>query len=185
MSTGTPDRAATDAVTTAPVATGTVATGTVATGTVARSAGAEDAEGTRAGGTDTGRRGGGADGTVWLRRDTGTPWLRVCSGERLRAGRGVAVLLPDGGQAAVFRDRAGTLYAIDNVDPFTGAAVLSRGLLGAGPSGPYVASPLLKQRFDLTTGRCLDEETAGVEGGVRVRTYETRAGAAYARAPEE
>ena len=37
----------------------------------------------------------------------------------------MAALLPDGGQAALFRDRAGRLYAIGNVDPFTGAGVLA------------------------------------------------------------
>ncbi len=84
-------------------------------------------------------------------------------------GRGVAVLLPDGRQAALFRDRAGELYAVDNRDPFTGAAVLSRGLTGTHRGRPFVASPLLKQRFDLLSGQCLDEES------VRVATYEVKA----------
>ncbi|KUN39569.1 nitrite reductase small subunit NirD [Streptomyces longwoodensis] len=96
-------------------------------------------------------------------------WLTLCDLSRLLPGRGVAALLPDGRQAALFRDRAGELYAVDNRDPFAGAAVLSRGLLGTHRGRPYVASPLLKQRFDLLDGRCLDDET------VRVRTYEVRA----------
>ena len=83
----------------------------------------------------------------------------------------MAALLPDGRQAAVFRDRAGALYAIDNRDPFGGAAVLSRGLTGTHQGRPYVASPLLKQRFDLETGRCLDDET------VAVTAYEVRTAA--------
>ncbi len=74
----------------------------------------------------------------------------------------MAVLLPDGGQAALFRDRAGRLYAIGNVDPFTGAGVLCHGLLGSFQGRPYVASPLLKQRFDLADGRCLDDESVAV-----------------------
>ncbi|MET8824738.1 nitrite reductase small subunit NirD [Streptomyces sp. NPDC004610] len=96
-------------------------------------------------------------------------WLTVCDLDTLLPGRGVAALLPDGGQAALFRDRAGRLYAIDNRDPFGGAAVLSRGLTGTHAGRPFVASPLLKQRFDLESGRCLDEE------GVGVRVYEVRA----------
>ncbi|MFG1669957.1 nitrite reductase small subunit NirD [Streptomyces sp. Y7] len=96
-------------------------------------------------------------------------WLTVCDLTRLLPGRGVAALLPDGGQVALFRDRAGQLYAIDNRDPFGGAAVLSRGLTGTHQGRPFVASPLLKQRFDLETGQCLDDES------VRITTYEVRA----------
>lgn len=96
-------------------------------------------------------------------------WFTVCDLSVLIPGRGVAALLPDGRQVAVFQDRGGELYAIDNRDPFTGAAVLSRGLTGTHQGRPFVASPLLKQRFDLVTGVCLDDET------VRVTAYEVRA----------
>ncbi|MEE1818202.1 nitrite reductase small subunit NirD [Streptomyces sp. SP18ES09] len=95
-------------------------------------------------------------------------WLAVCEEARLIPGRGVAALLPDGRQAAVFRDRSGRTYAIDNRDPFTGAQVLSRGLVGSTGGRAFVASPLLKQRFDLETGRCLDDE------GVAVAVYPVR-----------
>ncbi|MFJ8081013.1 nitrite reductase (NADH) small subunit [Streptomyces sp. SAI-170] len=95
-------------------------------------------------------------------------WLTVCDLSRLLPGRGVAALLPDGNQVALFRDRSGRLYAIDNRDPFNGAAVLSRGLTGTHEGRIYVASPLLKQRFDLETGVCLDDDA------VRVTTYEVR-----------
>jgi nitrite reductase (NADH) small subunit len=104
-----------------------------------------------------------------VRLRAGDDWITVCDLGRLLPGRGVAALLPGGRQAAVFRDRAGELYAIDNRDPFSGAAVLSRGLTGSHRGRPYVASPLLKQRFDLRTGECLDDAT------VRVRTYAVRA----------
>ncbi|MDX3849430.1 nitrite reductase small subunit NirD [Streptomyces sp. AK02-01A] len=105
-------------------------------------------------------------GTLALRLGDG--WFTVCALSVLTPGRGVAALLPDGRQAAVFLDRAGHPYAIDNRDPYSGAQVLSRGLLGARDGRPYVASPLLKQRFDLTTGRCLDDES------VSVRVYPSR-----------
>jgi nitrite reductase (NADH) small subunit len=97
-------------------------------------------------------------------------WFTVCDLTALIPGRGVAALLPDGRQAALFLDRSGRLYAIDNRDPFSGAAVLSRGLTGTHQGRPFVASPLLKQRFDLESGRCLDDET------VTVASYEVRAG---------
>ena len=50
-------------------------------------------------------------------------WFTVCELARLLPGRGVAALLPDGRQAALFRDRSGKLYAIDNRDPFGGARI--------------------------------------------------------------
>ncbi|MGW8451446.1 nitrite reductase small subunit NirD [Streptomyces niveus] len=89
-------------------------------------------------------------------------WLPVCERSALIAGRGVAALLPDGRQAALFVDRAGRTYAIDNRDPYSGAQVLSRGLTGTQDGRAFVASPLLKQRFDLETGRCLDDESVAV-----------------------
>ncbi|WP_155058378.1 nitrite reductase small subunit NirD [Streptomyces blattellae] len=99
----------------------------------------------------------------------GDSWFTICDLNVLLPGRGVAALLPDGRQAAVFRDRTGNLYAVDNRDPFGGAAVLSRGLTGSHQGRPFVASPLLKQRFDLATGQCLDDDT------VRITAYEVRA----------
>ena len=100
----------------------------------------------------------------------GQDWIEICGTDRLVPGRGVAVLLPDGEQAAVFSDRHGALYAVHNRDPFTGAYVLSRGLLGSTAEGrTFVASPLLKQRFDLSSGECLDDDA------VSVRAYRVRA----------
>ncbi|MEV4226014.1 nitrite reductase small subunit NirD [Streptomyces bobili] len=99
----------------------------------------------------------------------GEDWFTVCDLSLLVPGRGVAALLPDGRQVALFRDRAGELYAVDNRDPFSGAAVLSRGLTGSVQGRPFVASPLLKQRFDLRSGQCLDDDA------VSVATYEVRA----------
>ncbi|MFH0175873.1 nitrite reductase small subunit NirD [Streptomyces cacaoi] len=95
-------------------------------------------------------------------------WFTICDLGQLIPGRGVAALLPDGRQVALFRDRAGELYAVDNRDPFGGAAVLSRGLTGTHEGRSFVASPLLKQRFDLLSGECLDDDT------VRIATYEVR-----------
>lgn len=103
-----------------------------------------------------------AQDTRVIRIAAGDDWPAVCDRSLLTPGRGVAALLPDGRQVALFMDRAGRTYAIDNRDPFTGAYVLSRGLVGSDAGQPYVASPLLKQRFDLTTGACLDDDEVSV-----------------------
>jgi nitrite reductase (NADH) small subunit len=86
----------------------------------------------------------------------------VCRFADLQPERGVAALLPDGVQAAVFRTHDGTLHALSNVDPFSGAAVLSRGIVGDRGGTPVVVSPIYKQAFDLRTGRCLDDDAVSV-----------------------
>lgn len=82
-------------------------------------------------------------------------WSAVCDYADLQPERGVAALLGRT-QVALFRTFDGSLHAIDNQDPFTGAYVLSRGIVGTRGDRSTVASPLLKQVFDLRTGRCLD-----------------------------
>ncbi len=84
-------------------------------------------------------------------------WVEVCEIDRLIPDRGVAALV-DGHQVAAFRLADGTLHAVDNVDPCSGAAVLSRGIVGDAGGITTVASPLYKQRFDLATGTCLDAD---------------------------
>jgi nitrite reductase (NADH) small subunit len=93
--------------------------------------------------------------------DTTSRWVRICAYERIQAERGVAALI-DGAQVAVFRTFDGVLYAVGNQDPFTGAFVLSRGIVGSRGDVPTVASPLHKQVFDLRTGRCLDDDSVAI-----------------------
>jgi nitrite reductase (NADH) small subunit len=88
-------------------------------------------------------------------------WTAVCRYDDLQPERGVAALI-SGTQVALFRTFDGALYAIGNQDPFTGAFVLSRGIVGTRGDIPTVASPLHKQVFDLRTGACLDDGTARV-----------------------
>lgn len=88
--------------------------------------------------------------------------IPVCRFADLQPERGVAVLLPDGAQVALFRTHDGAVHALSNVDPFSGAAVLSRGIVGDRNGVPVVASPIYKQAFDLLTGRCLDDEAVSV-----------------------
>lgn len=96
-------------------------------------------------------------------------WTAVCAYDELLPERGVCALLGSV-QVAVFRCHDGALHAIGNRDPFTGAYVLSRGIVGSRGSVPTVASPLHKQVFDLATGVCLDDPAVRVPVfGVRVR----------------
>jgi len=97
-----------------------------------------------------------------------TDVVEICPLDRLIPGRGVAALLPDGRQVAIFRTVTDDVYALSNVDPFTKAAVLSRGIIGDVKGVPHVASPMLKHRFELATGYSLEDET------VAVRTYPVR-----------
>ncbi|MBB6119915.1 nitrite reductase small subunit NirD [Nocardiopsis algeriensis] len=87
---------------------------------------------------------------------TSTTWIDACASSRLHTDDGIAVLLPGGRQAALFRTRDGHLYALDNIDPYTGAAVLARGIVGDRAGTPTITSPLLKHTFDLRTGHSLD-----------------------------
>ena len=89
-------------------------------------------------------------------------WTIVCAYDALQPERGVAALV-DGEQVALFRAYDGTVYGLSNRDPFTGAYVLSRGIVGTRAEAPTVASPLHKQAFDLRTGACLDVPEVYVE----------------------
>lgn len=89
----------------------------------------------------------------------------VCKLTDILPDTGVCALV-EGQQVAVFHIKNGNesaLYAISNHDPFSGANVLSRGMVGGTGEAVYVASPIYKQRFNLATGECLDDETVSVE----------------------
>jgi assimilatory nitrate reductase catalytic subunit len=94
-------------------------------------------------------------------------WVRVCALGELEPGRGVAAIVDDR-QVAIFllipgsKSEPPQLRAIDNRDPVTGVNVLSRGIVGSDGDIDYVASPLQKHRFDLTSGACLDGTSPGV-----------------------
>lgn len=84
-------------------------------------------------------------------------WIEVCAVERIVPDTGVCALIGDE-QVAVFRLAAtNELFAIGNHDPFSGANVLSRGILGDKNGTPKIASPIYKQNFCLLTGQCLDD----------------------------
>lgn len=93
--------------------------------------------------------------------DVTTDWLGICRVDRVPRGGGVAALV-HGRQVALFRTDDDRWHALDNRDPFTGANVLSRGIVGTHGTAATVASPLRKQRFELETGTCLDDATVAV-----------------------
>ncbi|KWX69016.1 nitrite reductase small subunit NirD [Mycobacterium sp. NAZ190054] len=95
-------------------------------------------------------------------------WTTACRYDFLIPNRGVGVLLPDGAQAALFRLDDGSLRAVGNIDPFSGAAVMSRGIVGDRGGRPTVQSPIKKQAFALDDGSCLDDP------GYSLPVYETR-----------
>ncbi|WP_232823865.1 nitrite reductase (NAD(P)H) small subunit [Salinicola sp. CPA57] len=62
-------------------------------------------------------------------------------------------------------DNAGELYALGNYDPFSGANVIGRGIVGDLQGELVVASPIYKQHFRLTDGQCIEDATR------RLRTW--------------
>ncbi|WP_457098397.1 nitrite reductase small subunit NirD [Microbacterium sp. P5_E9] len=84
-------------------------------------------------------------------------WVRVCSLTDLEVERGRAALLGST-QLALFLLHSGRVHAVSNLDPYSGANVISRGIVGTRQDAPTVASPMYKQVFDLRTGACLDTQ---------------------------
>lgn len=102
-------------------------------------------------------------------------WEPVCRLEQIHRESGVTALV-HGRAVAVVRTHDDEVFALSNYDPISHASVLARGIVGTMTVGeddaarevPFIASPLLKQRYDLRTGRCLDDPA------VVVPTYEVR-----------
>lgn len=90
-----------------------------------------------------------------------TEWTPVCAYTDLLPERGACALVGPH-QIALFRTFDGELFAIGNQDPFSGAQVLSRGIVGTRAGEPSVASPMHKQVFSLVTGRCMDDPAVAV-----------------------
>ncbi len=131
-------------------------------------------------------------------------WTTACAYDRLIPGRGVGVLLDDGTQAALFRLDDGSVCAVGNVDPFSGAPVLSRGIvgdrrrflpgrperLGAGVPGAHHARRLRPGRASLVNTAhqvALHRRAYGVDEGVhrhRVQGFRAHAVAHDAQTDE-
>ena len=98
---------------------------------------------------------------------TNVTWVDVCSLDDLVPLRGAAARLEDV-EIALFRLEDDEVLAIGAVDPFFGAPVLPRGIVGHLKGRDVVASPLHKQHFDLRTGACTEDT------GKSVPTFATR-----------
>jgi nitrite reductase (NADH) large subunit len=107
-----------------------------------------------------------------------TRWHDLCAHEDLIEGAGVAALI-GGRQIALFQVH-GRVYALDNYDPASRANVLSRGLTGNLLGERVVASPIYKNHYALTSGRCMEDPT------FNVTAYPTRVteGRVYVEAPD-
>jgi len=94
-------------------------------------------------------------------------WVAVCRLEDIVPNTGVCALVGER-QVAVFRLDDDRVYALDNRDPFSGASVLARGIVGDLKGELVVASPVYKQHFSLATGQCLEDP------GVRLAVFPAR-----------
>ena len=96
--------------------------------------------------------------------------VRVCRLDDLLPERGAGALVGEH-RIAVFRLADDRLLAVQQRDPYSGANVLSRGIVGDVGGAATVTSPMFKQVWDLATGACLDP--VGKEP-VDLRTYPVR-----------
>jgi nitrite reductase (NADH) small subunit len=121
-------------------------------------------------------------------------WTAVCTVRQLIPERGVAVLVGDQ-QVALFLVSGETgsfVCAVGHRDPFSGANVMARGLVGSVGDRDTIASPMHKQVFDLVTGECLTDPSVRLPvhrtwlaGGVVYVENVPRAAAAPAVLPTE
>ena len=89
-------------------------------------------------------------------------WTAVCAARDLVPDRGVCALVGDRQVAIYWVSALGRLFGLGNRDPFSGANVMSRGIVGSRGDVPKVASPMYKQSFDLRTGLCLDDPSVSL-----------------------
>lgn len=82
-------------------------------------------------------------------------WHDVCALADIVPGTGVAARI-NGRQLALFNTPEG-VFALGNLDPFSGANVMARGIIGDLEGKLVVASPVYKQHFCLRTGICLED----------------------------
>ena len=89
-------------------------------------------------------------------------WVNLCKIDAILPATGVCALLGNQ-QVAIFRPYADDqVFAISNIDPFFESSVLSRGLIAEHQGDLWVASPLKKQRFRLSDGLCMEDESHSV-----------------------
>lgn len=85
-------------------------------------------------------------------------WLDICSTADLVDYSGISAIV-HGQQIAIFYvpDAEPAVYALDNFCPAANANVLARGIVGDVNGELVVASPIYKEHFSLTTGKCIEK----------------------------
>ena len=84
-------------------------------------------------------------------------WASVCRLDDLQPERGAAALV-QGRQVALFRTWDDAVYAVDHLDPFSGAHVMARGIVGTRGAVPTIASGgASSTRSGVRTGNSLDD----------------------------
>ncbi|QWF70078.1 nitrite reductase small subunit NirD [Methylomonas paludis] len=95
-------------------------------------------------------------------------WIEVCGLDDLIADSGICVLAGGRQVALFYLSKIDQVYAVDNFDPIGKANVLARGMVGDIGGEPMLASPLYKQHFSLTSGRCFED------ADIHIHTYPVR-----------
>ncbi|MBG6084336.1 nitrite reductase small subunit NirD [Zhihengliuella flava] len=98
--------------------------------------------------------------TVLINEDVSvTTWAQACWLDDLKPGWGEAAWI-NGQQIALLRFADGSLFAVTQKCPRTGANVMARGIMGSrninGELVHTIASPLHKEVYRLDTGECLN-----------------------------
>lgn len=87
--------------------------------------------------------------------DLGVTWHEVCRLKALPPERGAAAVV-GAVDVALFRLADDRVFAVQQIDPCSGATVVSRCIVGRRGDTPTIASPMYRQVYDLRTGGCLD-----------------------------
>lgn len=83
-------------------------------------------------------------------------WTTICTLDDLEPEWGESALVDDH-QLALFRLWDNRVIATSNLDPRTGSAVMSRGIVGTRSGIPTITSPLHKECYNLLTGECFGD----------------------------
>ena len=97
--------------------------------------------------------------------DGRTVWTAVCRLDDIQPERAVCAIVGPH-QVAIVRTHDDEVRAVSQRDPFSGAFVMSRGIVGTrrldDADVPVLQSPLFKQSFNLRTGQCLDDADVAI-----------------------
>ncbi len=94
-------------------------------------------------------------------------WVDVCAVADVPVEQGVCALV-GGEPVAVVLTHDGEVHAVGDVDPASGASVMSRGIVGTRGDRATLASPMYKHVYDLRTGICVDDP------GLRLAVFRCR-----------